>query len=306
MNPTNNPQGSFDDFVRDTVQQELAKQGKLNPTEVPPAPLQLNVGGQVFSYKDKAELEASLNNFVGATGQKFAELQQQIDSAQQPTGKGAYVSGDEPANAWDDAQFVKHMTESPREGFNYWINHELFDGKSQNPVADLKESLQNTELTKRSIAAYQFKENHPEFPGGAQFAQKIDEIRQQMGLPYDVNGLDAAYLVGMQRGFLPNFYQIQQQQQQAAAMAAQQGQTTQDIPWGQQQQPWQQAQMDPRQFNGGFGMNGQMPVTQNPYLAPPPGVNRNAPFAPQGQVNYDDLSTEQIEAIFARAGRPVR
>lgn len=285
MNPSS---GNFDQFVRDTVAQEIAKAGAAGGA-AQPEPLELNVGGQKFTYANRAELEASLNNFVGAAGQKFAELQGMVDQAQTPQAQGSYVTGDDPTPKWDDQQFVQKMTESPQEGLKYAFNQLFFDGKSADPIQDMKESLVTTEQTKRNIAAYQFKENHREFPGGQQFAQKIDEIRTSMNLPYDYNGLEAAYLIGIQRGALPNFYQAQAQAD-LQAQAVQAGQ----IPQG---------PMDPRQFNGGFGMNGNL-LQNNPYTAAPPGINRGSQF--QGaQPDYDSLSTEQIEAIFSKAGRPI-
>ena len=300
MNPTSGQ--NFEQFVKDAIAEQLAQSGSTTGTPTP-EPLSLNVGGQTFQYASKAELEASLNNFVGAAGQKLQEMQSAIEQAQAPTAQqGSYVTGSEPTPQWDDSEFVKKMTESPQEGLKYAFNQMFFDGKSQDPVADIRESLSGTELTKRGMAAYQFKENHPEFPGGQQFANKIDEIRQNMGLPYDYNGIEAAYLVGIQRGALPNFYQAQA----AAQMQAQAQQQAQYQQQGQDQgyNPYaQQGPMNPRAFNGGFGINGNL--QNNPYTAAPPGVSRTSPFDGGTGYNPEDLSIEQIEAIFNKAGRPI-
>jgi len=169
--------------------------------------------------------------------------------------------------------------------------------------------LTETELTKRSIAAYQFKENHPEFPGGKQHADTIDNVRQQMGLPYDLNGIEAAYHVAQQRGFLPNFTAQAQQtnflQQQAQALQSGQVQDMSQV------NPYLNGPVDPRAWNGGFGQitantNPSNPYANNPYLQAPPSVNRNAPYNFGPGVDPEAMSIEQIEQVFQRAGQPIQ
>lgn len=281
----------FEQYLRETVQNVIKETQQAQPgaqQTVQATPLELNIGGQTFNYKDKAELEAALNTFVQKTSQTVAELQQKASTVPQNVDPNAerFVTGDDEPQ-WDDSQFVKLMTDSPKSGFEYAFNQLFFGGASENPVEDIKRTFQDMEATKRTIAAYQFKENHPEFPGGADFANKIDTIRQEMGLPYDYNGLEAAYLVGMQRQQLPNFYTMQQQQ---LAQQQTQQQNQNQTGYGytgynpQQQQQWQ----------GGFGQ------TNNPYLQAPPGLTRNSGTNQAPQTNFEDMSLEQLEQVIAR------
>lgn len=310
--PNTDPNADFAQFVREVVAEENAKSAPVNTQVQPQAePLTLTVAGQTFSYNNKAELEAAVNNFAHAASNKIGELSQAAQASQvvPQVADGSYVSGNEPV--WSNDEFVSKMTKDPRDGLNHWLNYELFDGKSENPSEDLKRALTETELTKRTIAAYQFKENHPEFPGGQQAAAIIDQVRKNMNLPYDYNGIEAAYLVAMQRGALPDYrtqfqaqqYQAQQQAAQAQAMQAGQGPSNQN-PFA------SQGQMDPRAFNGGFGMINmnaqQQAYASNPYLNAPPGVNRNYPSNYAPNIDPEALSIEQLEAIFEKSGQPIQ
>lgn len=322
--PQTDPNADFQQFVREVVQ-EVNSEKQVPNTVVPtatPQPISVNVAGQTFTYNSPQELEAALNNFTNAVSNKMGELQQQATvnriAPTSQVAEGSFVTGNEPV--WSNETFIQKMTEDPRTGLEYWLNHAVFEGKSEAPTEDIKRYLAETELTKRSIAAYQFKENHPEFPGGQQAAQIIDQVRNSLGLPYDYNGLEAAYLVAIQRQALPNYYV----QAQAQAYQAQQAQIAAQAQAGQapsNQNPFAAPQvpnngslpggvMDPKAFNGGFGMINmnaqQQAYAQNPYLNAPPSVGRNVPnnFAPN--IDPESLTIEQLEAIFARAGHPVQ
>lgn len=288
-----NQDADFNEFVRSVVAEEIQKKNPGQVTQNQSEPLEINVAGQKLAFKDRAELEQALNTFVSQQATNTQQLQQQLNELQgaKPNNQN-FVSGTD-APSWSDEAFIEKMTKAPKEAMEYAFNQLLFDGKSQDPVNDIKRSFEEMELTKRSIAAYQFKETHPEFPGGAEYAQKIDQIRQQMNLPYDVTGLEAAYLMGINKGVLPNFYQSQNDQQQQS----QQQQQMQQIP--------QQQQQLPQGYNP-YQQYPQQQVQQNPYMQAPPGTGRNNTTTWQPDFDPEKLSPEQIEAIFERAGKPVQ
>ena len=278
------PNVDFPGFLKEAVAEEVAKAAHQGGTVTGEEPLEMNIAGQIYRYPNKAAMEAALNTFVGAVGTRMNELEQKATVGQAPPPEGSFVTGNEKQDTFDETQFVEKMTKSPKEGLDYWLNQRIFDGKSEDPVSDLKRTLTETELTKRTIAAYQFKENHPEFPGGQQAAQVIEQFRQSMNLPYDYNGIEAAYFIAMNRGALPDYKgQYMQQQQAAQFRAQQQAAAQQDQGYGYEQ-------------GNAFAPQGNA----NPFLGAPPGVNRNSPnFA--GGVDLESLSIEQLESLAQKA-----
>lgn len=278
------PNQDFDTQLRALVAEEIAKTQKAPETNTPPAPqpLKLNIAGQEMTYENLQQLEAAVNNFAQTAAQRIQQL-----STPAPT-QTANVQGDD-APAWSDEAFIEKMTKAPKEGFNYALNQLIFDGRSEDAATDLKTMLRDAELTKRSIAAYQFKDAHPEFPGGAQFATAIDQIREKMNLPYDYTGLEAAYLMGINKGLLPNFYSQQQQ------MLAQ------------QQNQQQQLQQQGSNFQGQPSLTDFNPYSQaaaqNPYLQAPPQMGRSqaTPFNPG--FDPESLDLGQLEAILKKTGQ---
>lgn len=299
------PNVDFPGFLKEAVAEQvaLATNGGL-PTQATAGneAFELNLGGQTYKYENKAAAEAALNNFMGAVSNQMQDLTNKANTPA-PVGEGSFVSGNEKQdwNESNDKQFVELMTKSPKEGLDYWLNQRIFDGQSADPVADLKRTLTETENTKRTIAAYQFKENHPEFPGGQQAAQIIEKFRQDMNLPYDYNGIEAAYFIAMNRGAIPDYkaqaaQQQFQQRQQQAAQQQNQGQQYQQFT-GYEQANAFQPQNSPFAPENPFNPAGG---NSNPFLGAPPGVNRNNPnFG--GQIDLESLSLEQLEALATKA-----
>ena len=275
------PNIDFQGFLREEVAAQVAaaRTGGAAADTHQPEPLDLTIGGTKYTYGSKAELESAMNNFVGAVSTKMQDLESKANAPVQPA-EGSFVTGNEAQDPFDEKEFVERMTKSPKDGLDYWLNQRVFDGKSEDPVADIKRNMTETELTKRTIAAYQFKENHAEFPGGPQAAQVIEKFRQDLNLPYDYNGIEAAYLMAINRGALPNYPQLAAQQQ------------------------WQQQQAQQQNLNQGYGYeqaNAFRPQdSPNPYLNAPPGVNRNNPSFGPG-VDLESLSIEQLEALAQKA-----
>lgn len=310
-------------LFRQLIQEELAKtqnpnpsNGNPNPAPATPAaqPMKLQIGSQVMEFQDPSQLQGTINQLVTEVVTDRARMQAQIEQLQQRSAPANQVSGSDAPN-WDLNQFVDTMTKDPREAINLTLNHLLFEGKSQNAAKELSERLQRAEGLEKALAAAQFKERHPEFARNAtpQFADTIDQVRQYHNLPYDADGLEAAYTIAVNKGAIPNFsvYEAQQvalrqaQEQQAAAADPFTGMRPQSAP-----PPFAPAAplpgpMDARQFNGGgafAGLPSPAPAN-NPYLMGPPRVGRGGFVPPQGApANVDDLSTDQIERIFAQMG----
>src|ERR1039457_6950317 len=240
----------FDQVVTDKVNEIVNSRLGANNA---PQPLSLNLAGQNFQFRDQAELEASLNQFLGTVSEQQRNSAEAL-KVQQQQEKQNFATGDE-TPAWNTNEFVEKMTKDPRQALSYGLNHLLFDGKSPDAVADIRRTFDENEKVKQSLSAYQFKDAHPEFRANPQVVAQLDKLRSDMGLPFDYNGLEAAYLMGINRGVLPNF--PAQYQQELAQR------TQQFMPQQQQIPPDPYAQyvpgyiptaqgapqtMDPRQF----------------------------------------------------------
>lgn len=284
-----NENEDFNQFIKSAIAEELAKQnGGGSPATTDGQPLKLNLGGQTFEYKNLQELEQAMNTFATGAAQKINELQQVVSAPPPQNTQGSTVTDDTPV--WSDQTFIETMSKSPKDGFQYALNQLLFDGKSEDPAADLRTFLEDNEKNKRVLGVYQFKESHPEYVGTPQAAQIIDKVREQMNMPYDAQGLEAAYLMAMNKGLLPNYYQMAQMAQQQLQQQQQNG--------GQQQQQFQQ----PPPFNPFAGGGNLNAFNQNPYLQAPPMMGRSS-GAPGLDMNVEDLSVDQLESILKKAGQ---
>jgi hypothetical protein len=289
----------FNQFVRQTIQEEIARAQQPAATAAnqpgavqtqQPQPIQINLNGQTFSFQNQEELNRALNNTFSAYNQQLSQLQQ---TQSQP--RGQEVSGQDEGPKLDINQFVEKLGTDPRAAFDM-VDEVRFGMK--NPAQTLREAVEKVNRQEQLLAAYQFKEQFPQFPANQQNAQALYGIMQQRGLPATAEGLEAAYAIGLMRGV---FQPTQPQQSQFPGQAPPQTMTGQS-PYAQpqmfQQNPY--GGVHPGQFNGGMNFN----QNQNPYLAPPPRAPRaSSDAAPNPFDAAEDLSPEQIEAVFQRLQR---
>lgn len=293
---TGNEADEFQAFVRQAIQEEIAKgtqpgtQVQATPT---PQPISVNLNGQTFQFQNQEELNRALTNTFSAYNTELANLRNS-----QVADRGAEVTGTEEAPKFSMDTFVQKMQANPVEAFDYVDQIRYgFD----NPVEAVKSAITaRSELAdlQRVMAVYQFKDAHPEYEGNPQTANTMYQIMDQAGLPFTIQGLEAAYSVGLLRGMIPLPQQFQAQPRQ--------GEFNQN-PYSPQQtfNPSPYAQYagtgtDPRQFNGGFQTTGYPGQTT---LAPPQSPRFAAEASPDLASLAQDMSPEQIEAVFARLQR---
>lgn len=260
-----------DDLLRGMIQEELHK---VNPPEAgtqaapqqpAPQPLELNIMGSKYTFNSHAEMEAALNNTFGA-------LQQQ-QAAPPPEPAGRYVTDDQ-GPQWDQDKYIELMKTDPREAAELVDNFRYFGGKHTGKVSQtIRQKLEEGERAQQFLNEYQFLAAHPEFPRGPQNAQIVHGIRQQLNLPSTFDGLEAAYLVAQQRGFLPA---VQASPQNAYAPAG--------YP--------QQAPPQPQPFNNPNNVY-QMPQTNYG----PPAIGRGASAPPEGGFDMDALDSLPLESV---------
>ncbi len=278
----------LNDFIKQSIQEVLNEgQSGQNPTPAPapsaPQPITVNIQGQPVTFRDQADLEAQLNATAAAL-----RAQQTPEPAPAPAPTGSRVTGDDDSG-FDNAEYIRLMNEDPRKATNYALSHVLFDGKIEDPAAVIRESLVQQSRLNQQLAVYQFRDAHREIPlEDPRVGGTISQIREQLGLPYTSQGLDAAYAYAVQKNLLPDF---------RAIAAQQQGQ-----PQGSGQPAPQQPQYGVPQAPQAPQNSWQQPAAaQNPYLAAPPAGGRSATFStPISIDDVENLSTDQLASLLRK------
>jgi hypothetical protein len=277
----------LNDLIRSSVQEVLAESntGQTGvPSQPAPQPITVNIQGQPVTFRDQADLEAQLNATAEALRQQQAAVP---PPAPAPVPQGSRVTDDEGSGFKND-EYIRLMNEDPLKATRYAMNHLIFEGKVDNPEEVLREMLVQQAATRRQLAAYQFREAHREIPlEDPRVLNTLEQVRNNLNLPFSSDGLEAAYALAVQKGMLPDFRQVAANQQQQ-----QQG----------QQQPQQQQNpynpYAPPPVYGAPGFPSGPPSPANPYLQAPPSVGRSAQFSnPVTADDIENMSADQLASL---------
>lgn len=197
MQPPNVPPATTTPNVDDAELKKLMDAANPpDPNAIPqpppdqPKPITVNVLGQQLQFKDEAELSAQLTAYI----------QQQ---AQQPQAPQGYVTGkeDEPQEPkWTESdmkEYVRLMGTNPMEAADY------LDKKRGIPRDTLQQTIEENQRLNRTLAAIQFRDTHPALPFSPQLANALEQRRQQLGVPFTYEGLEASYWSLVGSGVLP-------------------------------------------------------------------------------------------------------
>ncbi len=259
--------------IREELAKELAKtinDGDPAPAPAKPEPLTINVAGQTYQFENKEQMEAALTR-------TFQTFKEQIEAKPAPDSReGAYVSGKEATDAFDEKKYVDLMGENALEASKYMLDH-VFGMKDA--ATNIRQKLEEAEILKSTVSVYQFRELHPEFPMTPEATKVVDGIRRELNQPFTLQGLEAAYGVAQTRGLVPSPQLIAYQQDL--------------IRKGILADPSAPAQEQ------------QRPAPNSPYgFQPPPGVPRSTPV--QGgdlAAVAENMTLDQLESALRRAGQ---
>lgn len=270
----------LNDLIRSSVQEVLAESNAGQsgvPAQPAPQPITVNIQGQPVTFRDQADLEAQLNATAEALRQQQAAVP---PPAPAPVPQGSRVTDDEDSGFKND-EYIRLMNEDPLKATRYAMNHLIFGGRVDNPEEVLREMLVQQAATRRQLATYQFREAHREIPlEDPRVLNTLEQVRNQLNLPFSPEGLEASYALAVQKGMLPDFRQIVANQQQ------QQG----------QQQP--QNPYAPPPVYGAQGYSPTPQPQQNPYLQAPPSVGRSAQFSnPVTADDIENMSADQLASL---------
>ncbi len=283
--PDNTEREAIAQAVREELERISAGTDKKEP--VAQSAINLTIDGKQYSYANQQELENALGQTFRAVGQEVENLRSQI--TQKPA-EGQYVSGKE-GEKFSQEKYVDLMTKGPEgilEAHRYAMNHAIFNGTAPDAADRIRQSLEKSTQTDATLAVYQFRELHPEFPMTPESTKAIDAIRQELRQPFSLQGLEAAYGVAQSRGIVPSpqliAYQQKIQQQGLDPATFQQIQSSQGPP-----PPG--GSFNAQNFNGGLG------------FAPPPGVSRTTAAPVADWVRQaENLTLEQLEPALKKAG----
>ena len=191
--------------------EEQIRQASLGEEGESAKPIIVDLGnGQVATFNTQEELSNSLKEALGHVNGEVTRLRQELEAARAtPPTEGRYVTGDEDVNPdkFNMDKFVELFKSNTPEAFNY---------VDQFREDKYKPTLRELEAMKQEYEAQKFIASHPEFPGG-EYADKLEKLRQELNLPFNKVGLEAAYAHGISSNVIPDFklqFALQQQQQQ--------------------------------------------------------------------------------------------
>jgi hypothetical protein len=191
------PVKSLDDLVREQYEKLKAQAGGEDPAPTPtPSQIKMNIAGQERSFNSTEEA----SEFMNAT---LAAQQQAIAAAQAQVHQGTKVTADDQMKAptrpkADINEFANRLRDDPAAAFDY-VDEMRYGG---NPVKIMQELYAKQQAQEQVLAAYQFRDDHPEFPRTPENAQALMQIVQAHNLPFTYDGLELAYSVARQRGLV--------------------------------------------------------------------------------------------------------
>ncbi len=265
------------EMLAEVIREELASLAAENdsangiPAQTRKAePFVLNVGGQTYSFNTKEEAEAAVT-------QTFQTFRNELAKPKEAPTKdeGAYVTGKE--ETFDQSRYIDLMGKDIVQAQNYALDHVL---GIPNAAQALKANIQEAHDLKATVAVYQFRELHPEFPMTPEATKVVDGLRRELNQPFTLQGLQAAYGVAQTRGLLPSPQVLAYQQR-----------LIQEGVLPDPNRPQQQEQQNPYQ-RGPLGYQ------------PPPTVNRGTAAAPPDLASLaEDMSLEQLEKVLRKHGQ---
>ena len=149
-------------------------------------PVKLNIFGQEREFKDLSEISTAVEGLVKEY--QAAVANPQVVVAPQPLGPA------EPPKV-DLDEFVNRIQKDPGDAFDFALKSKYGVGLDY-----LLNQARRTEEIEGALTVIQFKEMNEDYTPNPQNTQILNGIRANLGLPFSVQGLSAAYAVGKQYG----------------------------------------------------------------------------------------------------------
>lgn len=197
--PTGQP--SLEDLVKQQYEENQRKAAEASG-QAPAIPaasanegFKMNVGGQEYNFKSVEEMQ----NFVASTIQTAQQTVAQVQAAL----PGSRMTADDAAKREvpkpDLKEFARRLDENPADAFNYI---DKFRFGTENVPQLIQSMAQQQMAMSQTLAAYQFRDQHPEFDRTPENADALTKVMQGYNLPLTVDGLEMAYAVAKQNNLI--------------------------------------------------------------------------------------------------------
>jgi len=207
-------------FTPDQIAAFMAEMTNHSEDSSSSQPIKVQVGDQTVTFNNEAELSSGLNtvsanyNAAKAEAQQLRQQNAALIAQHTQAGRGSQVSSDDDTPEFSRDEFVDELGRDPLQAINRALNHLVFDGRAGSDAAALlREGLIRGTSAERKLVATQYAGIHPEVVGNNQYANVVEQTRKELGLAFDLNGLEAATAMAERRGQIPDYRQFQQFQQ---------------------------------------------------------------------------------------------
>lgn len=197
----------------------------LNANEQPAQPVQqeveIPIQGQKLKFKNLEEVGQKVADIAKNYQTLLAEnaalkAQTQMRPAEPVSDPGKKPKG---VNNEEFTKLVQQGDDGVAKAMNYWLNHAFFDGTQPDAAKAMQAILQQAVATTSDLTVLRFKEAHPELPRTPEAGQILEQVRTQYNLPFNNQGLEAAYAIARQHNLLQIEQPKQEQQTQQQTFA---------------------------------------------------------------------------------------
>lgn len=200
MNPSKQTP-SLEELVKQQYEENQRKAaGEAAGGEAPPpaGDFKMNIAGQDYTFKSVEEMQNFMNSALTASQQAAAQTIEEVKRTlpgTRMTTEEAHRETPKP----DLKEFARRLDENPADAFNYI---DKFRYGTEDVPGLIRQMAAQQVAQGQMLAAYQFRDMHPEFNRTPENAEALSRVLQSYQLPLNYDGLEMAYAVAKQQGFI--------------------------------------------------------------------------------------------------------
>jgi hypothetical protein len=190
---------NLDQFMADELAKIKAGGAGEDGHAAEPQSFKVVLGGQEQTFTSMDELQKSVNAQLEQARKDAAEARGVAAGVTQLAGQ--HVTAHQMAAAPevpkpDLGEFAKLLEKDVQAAFNYV---DRFRFGTDNVAGVVQQLWQRQQAQEQVLAAYQFRENHPEYARTAENAQALQQVMQTYQMPLTYDNLEMAYALAQQK-----------------------------------------------------------------------------------------------------------